>query len=440
LTIPGTLSDEDDTPIVVGNHRDAWVFGAADPNSGSAAMVELVRGLNAAWMAGWRPTRTIVVGSWDAEEFGITGSTAFAEANAKGILSSAAAYLNMDTAVSGNQFGAGGSPSLAAAIVSAASKVLDPLVKKPITSQWDGNVTALGGGSDYAPFLNHLGIASVDFGFNMEGGYPVYHSIYDSYTWMSKFGDMEFEYHAAAAQVWTLMLMQLASEEILPISVPDQVQKLGSYADSIKADVVASANLTSEEQREALSDIDNLMASIESLNETTREFAATLASNLTAGEKTAFNMRLALVERSFLTPNGLPKRTWYKNVLMASGLDKGYGAETLPGIAQALRDKDLAAFRAQSREVASAATSAALFLSTGERPGHKRTANINMIVGLLLGMGAFLVAAVIAVKRKYHLGSSSAAYTTIGGSAGERAGGAASASAAPTRNMAYGSA
>ena len=216
-----------------------------------------------------------------------------------------------------------------------------------------------------------------------------------------------------------------------------QVNKLDSYAQAVKAEVMAS-NLTFAEERSALGEIDNLLASIDSLNETTAAFTATLGGNLTAGEKTAYNIRMALVERTFLTPNGLPKRTWYKNMLMASGFDKGYGAETLPGITQALRDRDFETYRKQAREVVAANGNAAKYLSTGQRPEEKRTMDINLIVGLLLGMGAFVVAVVFVIKRKYHVGS---AYSELNGaSVGAGEGSTAARSTTPSRNMAYGSA
>src|SRR6266478_3983383 len=223
---------EKDRWVVMGNHRDAWVFGAVDPNSGTTAMLELGRGLGQLMKSGWKPDRSIILGSWDAEEQGLIGSTEWAEENAAELKEKAVAYLNMDVAVSGPNFGASSVPSMWKLIHSAAQEVKDPKTGKSIYEAWrdrarsdaadlelydaNGNekpaaaprIGALGSGSDYTPFLQHLGVPSLDMGFN--GDYGVYHSAYDSFYWMAHFGDPTFQYHVAAAQIWGTIALRLA--------------------------------------------------------------------------------------------------------------------------------------------------------------------------------------------------------------------------------------
>src|SRR6185503_19596404 len=184
---------EKDRWVVVGNHRDAWVFGAVDPNSGSSAMLQIARGLGQLTKTGWKPRRTIVLCSWDAEEYGLIGSTEFAEEFASELRDKAVAYLNLDAAVSGPNFSASSVPSLWKLIRDAAKDVKDPKTGKSVYQQWKDRAVSessdtdqdppkevtigpLGSGSDYTPFLQHLGVPSTDMGFG--GDYGVYHSAY----------------------------------------------------------------------------------------------------------------------------------------------------------------------------------------------------------------------------------------------------------------------
>ena len=210
-------SQDKDRWVVLGNHRDAWVFGAVDPNSGTAAMLEVARGYGELLKKGWTPKRTIILCSWDAEEYGLIGSTEWAEENADELREKAVAYLNVDVAVSGGTFGASSVPSLWKLIRDVTREVKDPKTGKTIYQQWqdhagesnstneaadksEARIGALGSRSDYTPFLQHLGVPSTDMGFN--GDYGVYHSAYDSFYWMDHFGDPSFVYHVAAAQLW----------------------------------------------------------------------------------------------------------------------------------------------------------------------------------------------------------------------------------------------
>ena len=241
-TIKGSVEPE--KLIVLGNHRDAWTHGAVDPNSGTAAMLEMARGLAAAVKSGWSPKRTIQILSWDAEEYGLVGSTEWAEEHAADLQKNAVAYLNCDVAVTGPNLGLNGVPSLLALAHQAARDVPDPKRGGSVGDAWEAaqraawtqrtqveldreepafqpRLASLGSGSDYTVFLDHLGVPSFDFGFG--GPYGVYHAVYDNFRWMEKYGDPEFLYHAAAAKLWGLMAMRLASADVVPL-------RFGSYA------------------------------------------------------------------------------------------------------------------------------------------------------------------------------------------------------------------
>src|SRR5687767_3283666 len=236
-------NEEKDRWVIMGNHRDAWTFGAVDPNSGSTAMLEAGRGFGELLKSGWKPRRTILMCSWDGEEYGLLGSTEWAEHHAGELKEKAVAYINMDSAVSGPNFGASSVPSLWRLVRGATRDIKHPNGKSvyqewqdrareessepDITSATAGTDTpiaearigALGSGSDYTPFLQHLGITSIDMGFG--GDYGVYHSAYDSFYWMATHGDPGFKYHVLAAQLWGTVTLRLANAPGLPFNYRD---------------------------------------------------------------------------------------------------------------------------------------------------------------------------------------------------------------------------
>ena len=201
--------------MILGNHRDAWVFGAVDPNSGTSAMLEVGRGFGALLKQGWKPRRTIIFGSWDAEEYGLVGSTEWAEELAPELREGRCVFESRRGGF-GTTLRCSSVPSLWKLMRAATVDVKDPKTGKSVYQQWqdraregrpegdqntsEARIGALGSGSDYTPFLQHLGIPSTDMGFG--GDYGVYHSAYDSFYWMDQFGDPGFRYHVAAAQVW----------------------------------------------------------------------------------------------------------------------------------------------------------------------------------------------------------------------------------------------
>ncbi|WRT66400.1 uncharacterized protein IL334_003356 [Kwoniella shivajii] len=263
--IPGHIADE---VIILGNHRDAWVLGASDPSSGTASQYEVVRGLGALLKKGWKPLRTIVLTSWDAEEYGLVGSVEWAEDFGDWLVDNAVAYLNLDGSASGTNFHASASPSLALLLKAAAEEINsssqpDKSVfdTRDSAGDWDehnaksglmeeyenylaekgSGIGALGSGSDYTPFLQRYGIASSDLGYGGGPKDPVYHyhSIYDSHTWQAKYGDIGFHRHTDAAKVIGLLLLRLADTLILPLNTTQYARDLGYYLE--KVEVIANS-------------------------------------------------------------------------------------------------------------------------------------------------------------------------------------------------------
>ncbi len=233
-TVTGSIRGREhpDQMVIVGNHRDAWIYGGVDPSSGSAALVELARTLGALTRDGWQPKRTILFASWDAEEFTLTSSTEWGEEHEEKLRAGAVAYLNVDSAASGPHFAVSAVPSLNRIIAEAAGEVRDPRLRIPIVAAvrdrradeqgalptGAGNELVnnrLGSGSDYTVFLNFLGIPVADLSF--DGPYGVYHSVYDNHNWVSRIGDPGFHYHAALVKLWGLATLRLASADSLPI-------------------------------------------------------------------------------------------------------------------------------------------------------------------------------------------------------------------------------
>ena len=219
--------------VFVGNHRDAWVFGAADPNSGTAVMLDVARSVSQLVLQGYKPQRELVFCSWDAEEYGLLGSTAFVERHNASLVKNAVAYLNVDTAVTGGSFSVSASPSLSPLIHSVADSVPYPGgVGGTLKNNWAGQVSALGSGSDYTAFLHHYGIPAVDMSF--DGPYGVYHSVYDSMNWMKSFGDPTFQYYVTATQTFGLVAMRLADREILALDYTSTASAMQEYLSSVE--------------------------------------------------------------------------------------------------------------------------------------------------------------------------------------------------------------
>src|SRR5437773_906639 len=258
--IPGAKHPEE--WVVVGNHRDAWSYGAADPASGTAPLLAVARGFGQLLAKGWRPKRTIILASWDAEEFGLIGSTEWAEEHAAELAGNAVAYINVDIGVSGPHFNAAAVPSLSRLLREVSTGVTDPGSGRPLVAVWseesggtkketsegadavphtqlvdlpNATVRELGSGSDYTPFLEHLGIASLNFGF--EGSFGVYHSEFDNFNWMTSFGDPDFRYSVATSQILGTLAMRLADADVLPLDYEEYGNAIQSYIRGLQAEL-----------------------------------------------------------------------------------------------------------------------------------------------------------------------------------------------------------
>lgn len=375
--IPGT-SDE---IVVVGNHRDAWTPGAVDPNSGTAAVLEAARALGAAVKAGWKPKRTILLCSWDAEEYGLVGSTEWAEDNVA-MLRKAVAYLNIDSAVTGPAFGASGTASLRDALREVTALVPEPKQGGSVGAQWEQRQRAswaqstpvtlngvndtrglasrepefdlqlgrLGSGSDYTVFLDALGIPSTDLGFS--GSYGVYHSVYDNFRWMSLYGDPEFLYHQAAARIMGLLTMRIASADIAPLRFGGYARALGDDLDEIRVDVAKRARTAGANA--FTPDFSAIVKAIVELDAAGKAADANADRILAAGDAgaaTRMSAALTQVERAFLNPAGLPGRPWFKHQLIGPGLTTGYAPWPFPALREAVENRNGNMFDAEAKKV-----------------------------------------------------------------------------------------
>jgi len=342
-------NQEKDRWVVLGNHRDAWVFGAVDPNSGTAAMLEVGRGFAELVKNGWKPRRTIYLCSWDAEEYGLIGSTEWAEENAADLKEKAVAYLNLDVAVSGPNFGASSVPSLWKLMRSVTRDIKDPKTGKTIYQQWqdkakegraDGDesngearIGSLGSGSDYTPFLQHLGVPSTDMGFN--GDYGVYHSAYDSFYWMDHFGDPGFLYHVASAQVWGTLAMRLADAEGLQFDYTDYAAQIRDFFSEGQR-IARRRNISGFDDKAMTQALDDFAKEASRVEKNRRD--AIRESN--SAKLKSINDALIAVERQFIDVKGLRGRPWYKHQIYAPGIYTGYAAQPLTDFRQALDDRN----------------------------------------------------------------------------------------------------
>lgn len=382
--------------VILGNHRDAWTFGAVDPNSGTTAMLEVARGMGALLKAGWRPRRTIIFCSWDAEEYGLIGSTEWAEEHADALREKAVAYVNMDAAVSGANFGASSVPSLWKLVRAAARDVRDPKTAKSIYDAWqeraregraaaqtdaeagagatpaEARIDALGSGSDYTPFLQHLGVASLDMGFG--GDYGVYHSAYDSFAWMSKFGDPTFEYHVAAAQIWGTVALRLSEARSLPFDWTDYAAQIRDFVNETQRDAARRKLSDAFDAKTLLEAVKGLDEEARRLNarrrETLDDFTSTLVraddSNARADSRLRkIDAALLAAERALTDARGLRGRPWYRHQIYAPGFYTGYAAQPLPDLRQAIEDGNAPNAREAAARITEAVRRATQALKTG---------------------------------------------------------------------------
>ncbi|KIV96080.1 hypothetical protein PV10_03660 [Exophiala mesophila] len=353
--INGTISDE---VVVLGNHRDAWIAGGAgDPNSGSAALNEVIRSFGEALKAGWKPLRTIVFASWDGEEYGLVGSTEWVEEFLPWLSCSAVAYLNVDVAARGTHFSAAASPLLNQAIFNATGSVISPnqtAKDQTVRDTWDGHIRTIGSGSDFTAFQDFAGIPTLDIGFGSGPGDAVYHyhSNYDSFHWMDKYGDKGWHYHVAITKVWALLAAKLVETPILALGAEDYAKGLKGYLQSVKGNTELfehgrNHDFSFRRLEKATSRLEKVAAGFDSY---TAELADRIEQDVPWWkwwkkvrlyyEVRRANQKYKKLERQFLYPQGLDQRSWFKHVVFAPGRWTGYAGATYPGLVESLEDKN----------------------------------------------------------------------------------------------------
>lgn len=339
-TLTGTTYP--DQWVILGNHHDAWVYGAADPGSGTTSLLEVARCLGELAKTGTRPKRTIVFAAWDAEEFGIIGSTEWVEDLKTELQQKTIAYLNVDIAATGGRFYASATPSLRELIRAVTQNVIDPGTLKTVYERWQTaqdketpQVGNLGSGSDHSPFVGHAGIPAISMGFG--GPYGVYHAMQDNFYWMTHFGDPTFQYQAAMARVWGTLALRLANADILPLNYE-------TYATDLMLPLKLLQN--SGAKNKIAKDIEKLDGLLTEWQRLAGALNADIADYLVSGDlsrSAAINQRLYQLERRLTSETGLPLRPWFKHLIYAPGLNTGYAAIVFPGVLDALEVGDAAA-------------------------------------------------------------------------------------------------
>ncbi|KAH7356052.1 N-acetylated-alpha-linked acidic dipeptidase-like protein 2 [Pyrenochaeta sp. MPI-SDFR-AT-0127] len=333
--INGTSEDE---VVVVGNHHDAWMIGgAADPHSGSAILIELAKSFGALLETDWRPKRTIVLASWDGEEYGLIGSTEWVEEYIPWLKGAAISYLNIDVGVAGTIPDFSATPDLHALATSMAKKVAWPNGKhETLYSVWkknSGEIDNLGAQSDYTAFLHRIGLSAMDIGTTRAPSDPIYHthSNYDSFHWMKTYVDPDFLMHRAMCQYLTLMLYHLVDDALLPLDPSNYGPEMRAYFEELRemlplpgAGPAIELNLLED----AITTFERSAAQFKSLRESAMPNDTILINTL--------NYKARDFSREFVGQGGLPGREFYQHLIFAPGLDTGYAPVTFPGITEAI--------------------------------------------------------------------------------------------------------
>ncbi|MGB2644837.1 MAG: transferrin receptor-like dimerization domain-containing protein [Candidatus Acidiferrum sp.] len=386
--IPGSVYP--DEWVIRGNHHDGWVNGAEDPLSGQAAMLEEARSLGVLVKQGWKPKRTLIFCSWDGEEPGLLGSTEWVETHAEELSQHAVAYINSD----GNGRGylaLEGSHTLQKFVNDVARDIQDPETKltawkrdelraiehapedkkQEIRQHADLPLGALGSGSDFTPFLQHVGIASLDIGYGGEDGGGIYHSIYDDFYFYTHFGDTTFAYGRTLAQTGGTMMMRLGDADLIPFDFGGFAETMQTYVKELKdlskkmQDEIRERNREIDEglftatadpkktyvppKKEEIppyQDFAPLENAVDAVTRSAAEYHKALehanangGAALAAASVDEVNRLLIESERKFITPGGLPNRKWYKHQLYAPGFYTGYAAKTMPWVREAIEQK-----------------------------------------------------------------------------------------------------
>ena len=386
--LPGATAP--DEWVVRGNHMDAWVNGAIDPISGQISLLEEARALGDLVKQGWKPRRTIIYAAWDGEEPGLIGSTEWVEAHADDLDRHAVAYLNTDNTIRGF-LGLGGSHTLEAFINAVARDIIDPETgmsvwkraqlkqigkgtndeRNEARTRSDLRIDPLGSGSDFTPFLQHAGIASLHLSFGDEASSSagVYHSAYDDFTWATRFGDTSFVYGRALSQTVGTAVMRLAGAEVVPYEFAGLSDNVAKYVGELKKLLADRQDQAKERNRELSESVFVALASpqnpekppaaaevppflnfapldngLAALDQSARRYDGLLARWSARGEQTSardqslagVNAKLMRTERALTLPDGLPGRPWFRHQMYAPGFYTGYGVKTLPGVREAI--------------------------------------------------------------------------------------------------------
>ncbi|HEY3056092.1 MAG TPA: transferrin receptor-like dimerization domain-containing protein, partial [Thermoanaerobaculia bacterium] len=375
--------------VMHGNHHDAWVNGADDPLSGQVAMLEEARAIGQLAKSGWRPKRTIIYMAWDGEEEGLLGSTEWAETHASELQQHAVAYINSDT--NGRGFlEAGGSHTLERLVTQVARDVPDPqrgvsvlerLRARELANSKETEklkelrdrelirLSALGSGSDYTPFIQHLGIAALNIGYGGEDGGGSYHSIYDSFDHYTRFGDPGFHYGIAQAKTNGRLMLRLANADVLPFeyttlanTLSRYVEELTKLADDSRRDIDERNRMVREKTFEMAADptkpfvapkiqdpvpylnfapLENAVARLKRAASDYERAASGMPSD-DAAANARLDRALMGAEQLLLRSEGLPRRPWFRHQIYAPGFYTGYGVKTLPGVREAIEQKQWA--------------------------------------------------------------------------------------------------
>jgi N-acetylated-alpha-linked acidic dipeptidase len=360
--------------VVLGNHRDAWVFGGVDPSSGTASMMELTRALGQLKHHGMRPRRTIVVCSWDGEEVGLTGSTEWGEQFADELRSKAVAYINVDEATSGPNFHGQAVASLAPMLEETTKTLQDPSGKS-LFDAWKETVarekagaqstqfsssgvvddqladTRIGSGSDHTVFLNFIGMPVLGLGF--EGDYGVYHSAYDDFFWMNQFGDPGYKYHTLMSQLWGVTALRLANADLLPFDFATYAANIRKFVDEMAGNNKSVLSETRSNERAQSKDpalsitpklnLIPVLKTIDAFEQGGKNLNESLAHKLAEGkldpaQTAAINHGMMQLERNWLNPDGIPGRPWFKHILYGARFT--YAHLELPGLTEAVEKQD----------------------------------------------------------------------------------------------------
>ncbi|KAI0171963.1 Zn-dependent exopeptidase [Hypoxylon sp. FL1284] len=342
--------EQSEKSIIIGNHRDAWAFGATDPNSATAVMLEVARIFGDLVARGWRPLRTIEFMSWDAEEYNLIGSTEYVENNLDALRKNAFAYINLDVAVTGQEFRAGASPVFRKVLHKVLDRVVDPNFNTTLRALWDdrnAELEGLGAGSDYVAFQDIAGTSSIDISFG--GAAHPYHSVYDNFEWMERVGDPGFIYHNLLGQVLGLLILELADRPILPFDMGNYALALGKYLGDLwqwGEDKGVNERYNLDPIKNSIQEVEKAITNFEKWEDGWEQTLVASSGWEPAGlgqRRCNYNDRMAAFETGLLDlelGGGIPNRTQFKHVIFGPQLWSGYDEAYFPAIRDAVDAED----------------------------------------------------------------------------------------------------